>query len=56
LRGAGALAGAAHGGQVDKRVAIRIHEIFEQARDFGLGGRVLDVIDQAGERENLALA
>src|SRR5208283_5366978 len=56
LRGFGALAGTAHGSQVDERVAIRIHEIFEQARDFGLGGRVFDVFDETGERENLALA
>ena len=56
LRGAGAFAGFAYGGQINKSVAVAIDEIFEQARDFGLLDGVFDMVDEAGEGEDLPFA
>ena len=46
LRSAGAFAIAANRGQVDKRIAIGVDEIFKQPRDFGLATRIFHVLDQ----------
>ena len=45
LRGAGAFAGAADGGEIDEGVAIRLDEIFEQAGDFRLAHGIVHVVD-----------
>ena len=49
LRGAGAFAGATHGGQVHKRIAIAVHKIFQESRHLGLGNGIFHVIDQPGQ-------
>jgi hypothetical protein len=56
LGGASALAGFADGGEIDEGFAVGVHEGFEKACDFRLGDRVFDVVDEAGEGKDLALA
>jgi hypothetical protein len=56
LRGAGALAVAPHGSQVDKCIAVGIHEVFEQPGDLGLRRSVRDIVNQACEHQDLPLA
>jgi len=45
-----------YGRQIDKRVAIAIHEVFQQPRYFRLGSGIFDIINQPGQREDLPLA
>ena len=56
LRGHGAFAGFANGGQIEKRFAIAVGEIFEEAGDFGLGDGIFDVVAQPHERHDLPFA
>jgi hypothetical protein len=56
LRRARPFSGLPNRRQVNERSPIAVDKILQQARHFGFGCRIFDVVNQARERKNLALA
>src|SRR5208282_2979 len=48
--------GAADGGEIDEAVAVAVSEVFQKASYFWLSDGGFYIVDEAGERKNLALA
>jgi hypothetical protein len=56
LGSAGAFSVLVDRGQIKKRIPVAVDKILKEPRDFGLGGRVFDVVDEPRQSQNLPLA